>query len=80
MRAASSDVTTRSPVKPQRSVELKHPQLILSKGFVIIRVKSFGDFISLSDKDSLLTTLDDQLKQIENKFPTKPNRYIEIEL
>ena len=44
--------------------------LILSKGFVIIRVKSFGDFISLSDKDSLLTTLDDQLKQIENKFPT----------
>ncbi len=54
--------------------------LILSKGFVIIRVKSVGNFISLSNKEKLLATLSDKLKQIEKKFPTTPNRYIEIEL
>ena len=54
--------------------------LILSKGFVIIRVKSFGNFVSLSGKEKLLTTLGNQLKQIKKKFPTQPNRYIEIEL
>ena len=54
--------------------------LILSKGFVIIRVKSFGNFVSLSGKEKLLTTLGNQLKQIKKKFPPQPNRYIEIEL
>ena len=70
------------PEKLQKQIKADSHKtgLILSKGFVIIRVKSFGNFVSLSNKEKLLTTLNDQLKQIEKKFPTTPNRYIEIDL
>ena len=54
--------------------------LILSKGFIIIRVKSMKDFVSLNDKEGLLKKIVTQLQEIETKFPTTPNRYIEIEI
>lgn len=54
--------------------------LILSKGFVIIRVKSLADFVSLNRKDSLLNNIVETLKKIETKFPQKTKRFIEIEL
>ncbi|MQF98284.1 MAG: hypothetical protein FI729_01965 [SAR202 cluster bacterium] len=54
--------------------------LILSKGYLIIRVKSVTDFVSLSSKDKLVKNLLERLESISNKFPSKPNRYVEIEL
>ena len=54
--------------------------LILSKGYVIIRVKSMGEFVSLSKKEGLLADLLNRLSAIEKKFPPKPHRHIEIEL
>ncbi len=54
--------------------------LILGKGFVIIRLKSLGNFVSLSRKETLMVELTECLRGIENKYPQEPERYIEIEL
>jgi very-short-patch-repair endonuclease len=53
--------------------------LILSKGFIIIRVKNLADALCLSSRESLKNNLVTMLKSIESKFPTKSKRYIEIE-
>ena len=58
----------------------KKTGLILSKGYVIIRIKSMGDFFSLSSKEALKDNLHAKLKQIEKSFPERPERYVEIEL
>ena len=53
--------------------------LILSKGLAIIRVKNLSDSISLANKENLKNRLVEILSKIENKFPKKSERYIEIE-
>lgn len=53
--------------------------LILSKGFVIIRIKHLSDSLSLVDREKMKDQLIGILDGISNKFPSKPNRYIEIE-
>ena len=70
------------PEKLQKQIksDAQKTGLILSKGYVIIRIKSMGDFISLSGKEKLKNTLRDRLKQIEKSFPKKSERYVEIEL
>jgi len=54
--------------------------LILSKGLAIIRVKHMSDTVSLSSKENLKNTLLDILNKIEQKFPPKDERYIELEI
>lgn len=54
--------------------------LILSKGLAIIRVKHLSDTVALSTKEDLKNTLISMLKKIEDKFPNKDERYIEIEV
>lgn len=54
--------------------------LILSKGYVIIRIKSFGDFVSLNVKESLSKDILDQLEKIKDTFPPQSKRLIEIEI
>ena len=53
--------------------------LILSKGFVIIRVKHLADTVCLSDQHKLKDRLIDLLSKIENRLPQKSKRYIELE-
>lgn len=53
--------------------------LILSKGFVIIRVKHLSDTLCLSDQHRLKDRLIDLLKTFEVKLPEKSKRYIELE-
>jgi len=53
--------------------------LILSKGFVIIRVKHMSDSLSLTEKEDLKNKVAGILENIEIKFPPKSKRYIEIE-
>ena len=54
--------------------------LILSKGYVIIRVKNLSDSISLFNKENLKKSLVETLISIKNSFPKEHNRYIEIEI
>jgi very-short-patch-repair endonuclease len=54
--------------------------LILSKGYIIIRVKNLSDFVSLNKKEALINNLLERLQKIDNKFPPKSKRFIEIEL
>ncbi|MAR66721.1 MAG: hypothetical protein CL833_05650 [Crocinitomicaceae bacterium] len=54
--------------------------LVLSKGFVVLRVKNMLDFVSLASKEKLIKDVTEQLKIIANKFPAKSKRFIEIEL
>lgn len=53
--------------------------LILSKGFVIIRVKHLSDGLCLSDRHNLKDRLAELLHKIEEKPPKKSERYIELE-
>lgn len=53
--------------------------LILSKGFVIIRIKHLSDSLSLVDKERMKERLVKILDSVSKKFPNKSDRYIEIE-
>lgn len=54
--------------------------LILSKGFVIIRIKNLSDSVCLADKEKLRLDLLKILGTIKKSFPPKSKRYIEIEI
>jgi very-short-patch-repair endonuclease len=54
--------------------------LILSKGFVILRVKSVKDKVSLASQQILKKILKETLSKISNNFPDKQERYIEVEI
>jgi len=52
--------------------------LILSKGFIVIRIKNLSDTISLHSKENLKNTLLQTLTIIKNKPPKDLERYIEL--
>ena len=54
--------------------------LILSKGFIIVRIKNLSDFVSLNNKEKLINNLSNMLGKIEDKFPPESKRFIEITL
>jgi very-short-patch-repair endonuclease len=53
--------------------------LILSRGFIIIRVKNLHNSISLHNQEKLKNNLITKLNEIEQKQYSDVNRYIEIE-
>lgn len=67
-------------LQKQIKADLQKTGLILSKGFLIIRVKNLSDSISLGAKEDLKNKLLDMLESFKTKFPPKSNRYIEIEV
>lgn len=54
--------------------------LILSKGLAIVRIKNLSDSVCLADKEKLRLDLLKILGKIEEAFPPKSQRYIEIEI
>ena len=54
--------------------------LILNKGMIIIRIKNLSDSVCLASKEQLRLDILSQLSRIEKSFPTKSERYIEIEI
>lgn len=54
--------------------------LILSKGFVIIRVKSMKDKVSLASQEKLKKTILKIFSNFEDFFPDTNQRYIEVEI
>lgn len=66
----------------QRNIvsDSKKSGLILSCGFVMIRVKHVKKSVSFKDQRMILGIIIAELTKIEEKFPSKANRYIEIEV
>lgn len=54
--------------------------LVLSKGFVIFRIRSMTDRVCLADQEKLKKILKDTLSGIKDNFPDKSERYIEVEI
>ena len=65
-------------LQKQINADLRKNGSLLSKGFVVIRVKSLGQE-SLAKKEQLITDVLDHLTSIEKKFPIKSKRFIEVE-
>lgn len=61
--------------------DLEKTGLLLSQGFVVVRVKQLSSNVSQILKRKLLTSVLDEVKKIETKFPTNKNkRLIELEV
>ena len=54
--------------------------LLLAGGFVLIRVKHTSKTLTEKHKRDLVAMITEQLKHIDKKFPTKKNRFIELEV
>jgi len=54
--------------------------LLLSQGFVVIRVKHLTKSLSEKHKRDVLDRVLTELDKIRNKFPSKTKRYIELEV
>lgn len=54
--------------------------LILSKGFVIIRIKHISDSVCLADKEKLRLDVLKILSTIKENFPKESERFIEIQI
>lgn len=54
--------------------------LVLSKGFIMFRIRAIGDKVSLINQEKLKKILKETLTSISNNFPDKSERYIEVEV
>lgn len=62
----------------QVNADLRKNGTLLSKGFVVIRVKSCGEE-SLSEKNRLTNIVLEKIKEIEYNYPVRSKRFIEVE-
>lgn len=60
--------------------DTKKSGILLSKGFVIIRIKNITKNLSLVLKRKTLDAVMEHLTSIEKQFPPKSKRYIELEV
>ena len=67
-------------LKKQIEADAEKDGLVLSQGFVMIRVKILKTNLSLKHEKDLIDLIIIKLKKIEKHFPRKSNRYIEVEL
>jgi very-short-patch-repair endonuclease len=65
-------------LQKQVNADLRKSGALLSRGYAVIRVKSLGQE-SLSKKEELIKCVLENLKRIENKFPPRSKRFIEVE-
>ena len=67
-------------LQKQMKADQNKTGLILSKGFIIIRVKNLSDSLSLIKQEELKDRILSILSDIKDKYPEKSKRYIEIEI
>ena len=67
-------------LQKQMKADQNKTGLILSKGFIIIRVKNLSDSLSLVKQEGLKDRILSILSYIKDKYPEKSKRYIEIEI
>tara|TARA_R100000008_G_scaffold41763_1_gene24071 strand:- start:506 stop:1270 length:765 start_codon:yes stop_codon:yes gene_type:complete len=65
-------------LQKQINADLRKSGALLSKGYVVIRVKSEGQE-SLSKKEELIDCILKHMSNIEKKFPPRSKRFIEVE-
>ena len=65
-------------LQKQINADLRKSGALLSKGYVVIRIKSEGQE-SLSKKEELISCVLEHLGKIKNKFPQRSKRFIEVE-
>ena len=66
-------------LRKQEQFDLKKNGTLLSRGFIIIRVKALNS-MSLNRTKKLMEKIVELLKSIEDRFPPKSKRFIEVEL
>lgn len=67
-------------LQKQMKADQNKTGLILSKGFIIIRVKNLSDSLSLIKQEELKNRILSIFDSIKDKYPEKSKRYIEIEI
>jgi len=67
-------------LRKQIKSDMEKNGLVLSKGFVMIRIKHLHYNLTYANKEKLKHSILDILKKIEYKYPEESQRYIEIEL
>ncbi len=65
-------------LQKQINADLRKSGSLLSKGFVVIRVKTLG-FESIKRKENIIESIETHLQSIEKKFPIRSKRFIEVE-
>ena len=65
-------------LQKQINADLRKSGTLLSKGYVVIRVKSLGQE-SLSKQEEIIENVITNLKTISSKFPPRSKRFIEVE-
>ena len=65
-------------MQKQINADLRKSGSLLSRGYVVIRVKSLGQE-SLSKKEEIIETVEEVLSSVKTKFPKRSKRFIEVE-
>lgn len=65
-------------LQKQVNADLRKSGALLSKGYAVIRVKSLGQE-SLAKREQLIEQVLTHISEIENKFPPRSKRFIEVE-
>tara|TARA_Y100000996_G_scaffold413631_1_gene402312 strand:- start:214 stop:978 length:765 start_codon:yes stop_codon:yes gene_type:complete len=65
-------------LQKQINADLRKSGTLLSKGYVVIRVKSLGQE-SLAKREGLAEVVTEHLNSIKSKFPPRSKRFIEVE-
>lgn len=65
-------------LQKQMNADLRKSGTLLSKGFVVIRIKTTGKD-SLKRKEDIINVIHGHLQSIEKKFPARSKRFIEVE-
>lgn len=64
----------------QKIADTAKQGILLNNGYVIIRIRQIDKSISLTKMNHLLSLVLNEIRSIENKFPSQKNRLIEIEV
>lgn len=67
-------------MQKQKAADTIKQGILISHGYVILRIRQIDKSISMTKMNSLLETILAELHKIEEKFPSKKNRLIEIEV
>lgn len=67
-------------MRKQQSADTIKQGILISHGYVILRIRQIDKSISMTKMNSLLETILSELDKIKEKFPSKNKRLIEIEV
>ena len=65
-------------LQKQMNADLRKSGALLSRGYVVVRVKTVG-FESIKRKEDIIEQIAFHLEKIEEKFPKRSKRFIEVD-